>query len=123
MARVKAHVIRVQNTSKLSENDSLGFHKLLAIVYRPIAINMPQDFLRALSSPGGNSLMFNFTIFIIIIIFFFFKPSISIQERVEVLIFSQNGYKFAGGVRGHQAIAFSCRKSLPLIVELFHGEH
>ena len=37
MARVKSHVIRIQNASKLGENHSLGLQNTLAIIYGPIS--------------------------------------------------------------------------------------
>ena len=65
---------------------------------------MPQDFLRALSSPRENSLLRDFRVIIIFFVFFFFSAS-SLPEAVEAFIFLQNVSKLSGGVHAYQVIA------------------
>ena len=89
MARVKPHVIRVQNAPKLERPiPSYTYHapRLPTFTTRECALTRFRDFR------------------VIFIFFFFVRPAISLPEAVEALIFSHNVSQFAGGVHGYQAI-------------------
>ena len=122
---MKSHVIRVQNASKLGENDSPWLQNTLAIVYGPISTYMcsqrSHTHLQSSTREFSHTRFHDFRVIIIIIFFifffFFFKPAISLPVPVQALIFSLKVSNFAGGVHGHQAIVYF----LPQVTTVDHG--
>ena len=76
MARVKSHVIRMQNTSELGQNSWPGIQNVSEVTHKSISsYQYGQKYLTRPQYPAWESAHTQFHDFWVIILFFFSKPA------------------------------------------------